>query len=53
MPSEQQAFQRLLDLEDTDLLRYLMGEDTPQDIELASLVQVLRVTGYDVRQESG
>ena len=40
---EQQAFQRLLDLEDTDLLRYLLGEDTPPDTELASLVQVLRL----------
>jgi antitoxin CptB len=42
-PTEQQAFQRLLDLEDTDLLRYLLGEDTPPDIDLVNLVQVLRL----------
>ena len=41
--TEQQAFQRLLELEDTDLLRYLLGEDTPQDADLAGLVQVLRL----------
>jgi len=42
-PTEQQAFQRLLDLEDTDLLRYLMAEAAPQDIDLANLVLVLRL----------
>ena len=42
-PTEQLTFQRLLELEDTDLLRYLLGEDTPQDAELAGLVQVLRL----------
>ncbi len=41
-PSEQQAFVQLLALEDTDLMRYLMGEQLPDDESLAKLVCAIR-----------
>ena len=40
--SEQNAFLQLLDQEDTELMRYLMGERLPQDQHLATLVSVIR-----------
>ncbi len=40
--SEQQVFLDLLALEDTDLMRYLMGEQRPGHPELAALVELIR-----------
>ena len=40
--AEQNAFLQLLDQEDTELMRYLMGERLPQDQHLATLVSVIR-----------
>jgi len=39
---EQQTFLQLLDLEDSDLLRYLMGEQFPAAGNLAELVALMR-----------
>lgn len=39
---EQQTFLQLLDLEDSDLLRYLMGEQSPAAGNLAELVALMR-----------
>jgi len=39
---EQQTFLELLDLEDSDLMRYLMGEQSPADADLADLVALMR-----------
>lgn len=39
---EQQTFLQLLGLEDSDLMRYLMGEQSPADGELAELVALMR-----------
>lgn len=39
---EQQAFSRLLELEDTELMRYLMGEQLPTDDKLVELVLAIR-----------
>jgi antitoxin CptB len=41
---EQQAFVGLLDLEDPELLQYLLGEDVPEDIESTKLIDILRLT---------
>lgn len=40
--TEQQIFLQLLDLEDSDLMRYLMGEQSPADANLAELVALIR-----------
>jgi len=40
--AEQATFLRLLDLDDTDLLRYLLGESPPEAPDLARLVSVIR-----------
>ena len=37
--SERRAFARLLELADTDLAAYLLGEATPPDPELAGLIR--------------
>ena len=42
IPSEQQAFLDLLGLEDTDLMRYLMGEERINQPVLSSLIDVIR-----------
>ncbi|MDT4288294.1 succinate dehydrogenase assembly factor 2 [Methylomonas sp. MO1] len=39
---EQQTFLRMLELEDTDLMRYLMGEQLPNDDSMKNLVLVIR-----------
>ncbi|MCQ8103732.1 succinate dehydrogenase assembly factor 2 [Methylomonas sp. SURF-2] len=39
---EQQAFLRLLELEDADLMRYLMGESPSNSPDLAGLVEKIR-----------
>ncbi|AMK78277.1 MULTISPECIES: succinate dehydrogenase assembly factor 2 [Methylomonas] len=41
-PMEQQAFLLLLELEDNELMRYLMGEQLPQDENLTDLVLAIR-----------
>lgn len=41
-PDEQQAFLQLLDCEDTDLMRFLMGEGVPADSALAAVVSKIR-----------
>lgn len=41
-PSEQQAFLDLLALEDTDLMRYLMGDERINRPVLSSLIDVIR-----------
>ncbi|OQW79570.1 MAG: succinate dehydrogenase assembly factor 2 [Proteobacteria bacterium ST_bin11] len=40
--SEQQTFLLLLGLEDTELMRYLMGEQLPQDELLTNLILIIR-----------
>jgi antitoxin CptB len=40
---EQQSFLRLLELEDSELIRYLMGEVVPENTELAGLVSRIRM----------
>jgi len=40
---EQRAFHNLLVLEDTDLMRYLMGDQQPDDSVLAGVVELIRV----------
>jgi antitoxin CptB len=39
----QQVFLRLLELEDTELMQYLLGEVVPKDTELAGLTSILRI----------
>lgn len=39
---EQQTFLQLLELEDSDLLRYMLGEQRPDNQYLASLVELIR-----------
>lgn len=39
---EKQVFLQLLELEDTDLLRYLMGEGLSSDADLAELIAKIR-----------
>ncbi|OAI17838.1 hypothetical protein A1359_05550 [Methylomonas lenta] len=39
---EKQVFLQLLELEDTDLLRYLMGEGLSSDVDLAELIAKIR-----------
>lgn len=39
---EKQDFLQLLELEDTDLLRYLMGEGLSSDADLAELIAKIR-----------
>jgi antitoxin CptB len=39
---EKQVFLQLLELEDTDLLRYLMGEGLSNDADLAELIVKIR-----------
>ncbi len=41
-PQEQQAFLNLLELEDSDLMRYLMGEQVPENSELKTIVMRIR-----------
>lgn len=41
-PAEQQAFQELLGLEDTELMRYLMGEQRAHQPAFSSLIEVIR-----------
>ncbi len=41
-PAERQAFLLLLDCEDTDLMRYLMGESAPRNAALADIVAKIR-----------
>lgn len=41
-PSEQKAFLDLLALEDTDLMRYLMGDERINQPVLSSLIDVIR-----------
>ena len=40
--TEQQAFLELLDFEDMDLLRFLMGEQCPDNPILVGLVELIR-----------
>lgn len=40
--NERQTFLRLLELEDSELMSYLMGEQVPMAIELAGLVAEIR-----------
>jgi len=39
---ERGVFLKLLALEDSDLLRYMLGEQCPQDVELAQIVGKIR-----------
>lgn len=39
--TEQAAFDRLLDLQDPDILRYLFKQEEPEDTEVARLIQKL------------
>lgn len=39
---EQQTFRALLELEDSDLLRYMLGEQRPESSVLAGLVELIR-----------
>jgi antitoxin CptB len=41
-PTEQQAFLKLLESEDTELMRYLMGESPPNSPDLVGLVEKIR-----------
>ncbi|MBD9355666.1 FAD assembly factor SdhE [Methylomonas albis] len=41
-PTEQQEFLLLLELEDTELMRYLMGEQLPEFESLTKLVLAIR-----------
>jgi antitoxin CptB len=38
---EQQAFQRLLELQDPQVLAYLLGQETPTDAELVNVIHKL------------
>lgn len=40
--TEQQAFLQLLDCEDSDLLRYLLGESSPESAALVGMVAKIR-----------
>jgi antitoxin CptB len=40
---EQQTFRELLELEDSDLLRYMLGEQRPENPTLARLVELIRI----------
>ncbi|MBD9361173.1 FAD assembly factor SdhE [Methylomonas fluvii] len=40
--TEQQTFLQMLELEDTELMRYLMGEQLPSEQSMKSLVLVIR-----------
>jgi len=40
--TEQQTFLQMLELEDTELMRYLMGEQLPSEDNMKSLVLVIR-----------
>ncbi|WP_347989165.1 succinate dehydrogenase assembly factor 2 [Methylomonas sp. AM2-LC] len=39
----QQGFLRLLELEDTELMQYLLGEAVPKDTVLAGLTSMMRI----------
>ncbi len=41
-PSEKMAFDRLLDLQDPELLNYLMGRERPVDEDLVAIVKKIR-----------
>lgn len=41
-PTEQAAFLQLLTLEDSELMRYLMGEQLPEEVALQALVLRIR-----------
>ena len=41
-PKEKQAFLQLLELEDTDLMRYLMGEELSNVADLAEVIAHIR-----------
>ena len=45
---EQQAFLQLLELEDTELMRYLLGEQLPEDADLTKLVLSMCALPVDV-----
>ena len=40
--SEKMAFDRLLDLQDPELLKYLMGRERPVDQDLVAIVKKIR-----------
>ena len=39
---ERDAYERLLDCEDTHLWRWFMGHEAPQDVVLAALIEKIR-----------
>lgn len=41
-PSQQQVFLQLLELEDTKLIHYFMGEVPPENAAMAALVAIIR-----------
>ncbi len=45
---EQQAFLQLLELEDSELMRYLMGELVPERVELTGIVAAIRALPADI-----
>lgn len=45
---EHQSFLQLLELEDTELMRYLLGEQLPEDTDLAKLVLTMRALPVDI-----
>jgi antitoxin CptB len=44
-PAEQRAFEALLELQDPQVLAYLLGQDTPADADLANLIHKLTQPG--------
>lgn len=44
---EQQAFLQLLELEDSELIRYLLGEQMPSNLELQDVVAMVRKLPVD------
>ena len=48
---EQKAFERLLELEDAQLMRYLMGEQEPAEPELSHLLTRIRMSSESGQKE--
>jgi antitoxin CptB len=46
--AEREAFQQLLELQDPQVLAYLLGQETPTDAELANLIHKLAHRGGTV-----
>ncbi len=49
---EKQAFQKFIELEDTELLAFLMGDKTADKAEFACLIEKMRITPESLLQHS-